>query len=118
MRRREFITLLGGATTGAAICPLAARAQKGAKVPRIGYLGYSPRAVENSGIARAGDVGARRWDRGRALPAVADAASTIARVGSQEPRIPFHKVAGWRLYLVFRCPQPPLYLVINVRLLR
>jgi putative tryptophan/tyrosine transport system substrate-binding protein len=38
MKRREFITLLGGTLTGAMLTPLVTRAQQTQKLPRIGYL--------------------------------------------------------------------------------
>jgi putative ABC transport system substrate-binding protein len=54
MRRREFITLLGGAT---AAWPLGARAQQPAKVPRVGIL--SPAANETAATLTAFREGIR-----------------------------------------------------------
>jgi ABC-type uncharacterized transport system substrate-binding protein len=43
MRRREFFTLLGGAATSSALCPLGAAAQQPpSRVPRLGFLRASP----------------------------------------------------------------------------
>jgi putative ABC transport system substrate-binding protein len=65
MRRREFITLLGGA---AAAWPLAARAQQPAKLPTVGYLGSGTPATQSQWAAafvqRLHEVG---WIDGRTV---------------------------------------------------
>lgn len=65
MRRRDFITLIGGAATG---WPLVARAQQPATVARIGYLGLGPASAVSSRVEalRAGlrDLG---WVEGKNL---------------------------------------------------
>jgi putative tryptophan/tyrosine transport system substrate-binding protein len=65
LRRRQFITLLGGA---AAAWPLAAHAQQPAKMPTIGYLGPTTSAVESQRITafvqRLRELG---WIEGRTI---------------------------------------------------
>jgi putative tryptophan/tyrosine transport system substrate-binding protein len=65
MRRRELITLLGGA---AATWPLGARAQQPARLPTIGYLGSGSPATQTSWVAafvqRLGEIG---WTEGRTV---------------------------------------------------
>jgi putative tryptophan/tyrosine transport system substrate-binding protein len=47
IRRRDFIATLGGA----AAWPVAARAQQGAKLPTIGFLGQSTRSAASEWVA-------------------------------------------------------------------
>jgi putative ABC transport system substrate-binding protein len=65
MRRRDFITFIGGAATG---WPLVARADQPATVARIGYLGLGPASAVSSRVEalRAGlrDLG---WIEGKNL---------------------------------------------------
>jgi hypothetical protein len=65
MRRREFISLLGG---GAVAWPLAARAQQARKVPTIGLLGAAAATAWSPFVAnfvrRLGELG---WVEGRTV---------------------------------------------------
>ena len=86
MKRREFITLLGGAAVASASWPFGARAQQ-AKVARVGFLGlvspssHAPRVVAlRAGLRDLGWVEGRniviefRWAEGnyQRLPALAE----------------------------------------------
>src|SRR3954470_22642404 len=65
MRRRQFITLLGGA---AAAWPLGARAQQAGKLPTIGFLGANTPSSQSQWVAafvqRLRDLG---WIEGRTV---------------------------------------------------
>jgi putative ABC transport system substrate-binding protein len=66
MRRREFITLIGGAAASA--WPLAARAQQSGKLPTIGFLGTATRSAQNpwaeAFVQRLRELG---WIEGRTI---------------------------------------------------
>jgi putative ABC transport system substrate-binding protein len=68
MRRRQFITLLGGAAAASFLWPHAARAQQLAKLPTIGFLGASTPLFESQRVTafvqRLRELG---WIEGRTI---------------------------------------------------
>src|SRR5262245_21169278 len=64
MRRREFITLLGGAT---AAWPIAARARTAGKVPTIGFLGADAAGWRPWTYAFVGQLRNLGWIEGRTI---------------------------------------------------
>jgi putative ABC transport system substrate-binding protein len=123
MRRREFISLLGGAATW----PLSARAQQPALLPVIGYLGgLSPGTFASRltafhrGLAEAGFVEGRnvvveyRWAEGRydRLPALAAdlvrrRVDVIAALGGDAPAHAA-KAASTTIPIVFAVTADPV----------
>ena len=63
MRRRDFITWVGGATAW----PIAARAQQAAKVPSIGFLGTTPTAWAHNVVAFSKRLHELGWTEGRTV---------------------------------------------------
>jgi ABC-type uncharacterized transport system substrate-binding protein len=122
MRRREFITLLGGA----AAWPLAAGAQQATKLPTIGFLGQSTPAIESQRFAalvqrlrELGWIEARtiaieiRWAEGRAERAAEIAAEFVRLkvdviVTSGTPQVAAAKQATSVIPIVFAVAGDPV----------
>ena len=64
MKRREFITLLGGAAAG---WPLAARAQQAGALPTIGYLGNNAEGWNSWTVAFVQRLRELGWIEGRTI---------------------------------------------------
>jgi hypothetical protein len=83
MKRREFITLLGGA---AAAWPLAARAQQSAKIPRIGILDDAPMwQAFRQALHELGYVDAYEYRYGEGAP---DRLATVAAFAASADVVP------------------------------
>ena len=81
MKRRQFITLLAGAT---AAWPHAARAQSSGKVPKIGFLFPGTETVATARIA-AFREGLRAVGAGRALSHFEEAYRLKKHTGASRP---------------------------------
>jgi putative ABC transport system substrate-binding protein len=68
MKRREFITLLGGAVASPLLMPLAARAQQSGRLPTIGFLGSQDQTSQkqwtDAFVQRLGELG---WIENRTI---------------------------------------------------
>ena len=119
MRRREFITLLGGA----AAWPLAARAQQPVKLPTIGFLGGStpstqvqwaaaflPRLRELGWIEGRNVAIEVRWAQGRAerFAEIAAGSTKVDVIVSSGPPVYAAKQATSVIPIVFATVADPL----------
>ena len=114
MRRREFITLLSGA---AAAWPLAPRAQPGAKVSTVGFIGtsasgfsswtavFAKRLVELSQIDHRAVAIEYRWSEGR-TERVAEIGQAAAPLRSVMNSRRFMQSIPNRMILGGICPAP------------
>jgi putative tryptophan/tyrosine transport system substrate-binding protein len=88
MKRRTFLSLLAGAAASSLLCPRAARAQQGKRIPRIGVLWPNPPATFDAmrqGLTEFGYVEGQsiafefRWAEGK-LDQLAELAAGLVRL--------------------------------------